>query len=78
MPPFTSGLINAGKAIAAGGEGAVANGENNNSNNPKAKSLISTDEEDPEDKSKQEADAAFEKAKGDATAAVNAEKEEEI
>jgi hypothetical protein len=77
MPPFTSGLINAGKAIAGGGEAAVDNGNNNNSNNPKAKSLLSTDEDDnAEDKSKQEADAAFEKAKGEAKAAVNAENEE--
>jgi len=65
LPPFTAGIVNAAKAIGAAGSDAMAGGESANSNNPKAKSLLSTDE--LEDATvKKEANAAFEKAKGDA------------
>jgi len=41
LPPLTSGLVNAGKALAGGGAAAADGEAGANSNNPKAKSLIS-------------------------------------
>ena len=69
MPPFTSGIISVGKAIGVLGSSAFDLGSENNSNNPKAKSLITTetDEANPNTTdalAKNEANAAFEKAKG--------------
>jgi hypothetical protein len=46
MPPFTSGIVGAANAIASAGSSAVSGGQEANSNNPKAKSLISINEED--------------------------------
>lgn len=58
LPPFTSGLVNAAKAIGAAGGAAIDQGGENNSNNPKAKSLLATEDD--------EATIKSEKAKGEA------------
>lgn len=74
MPPFTSGLIKAGKFLGVLGKNAFDLGASNNENNPKAKSLIGTEVDDVSTVAHKEADAAFEKAKGAAQKSVQAAK----
>ena len=64
MPPFTSGIISVGKALGVLGSSAFDLGSSNNSDNPKAKSLITTETDEANPTTTDAlAKADFEKAK---------------
>lgn len=46
LPPLSAGIVNIGKAVAAGGSGAAEGSSNSNADNPKAKGLAQVDKDD--------------------------------